>query len=361
MIKLIKPYISFDDVQADMSAIFDSGIFTRGIWADKLRNEICTYTSASFTHLATSATTALWVALKSYDIRPGDEVLVSDFSFPATANVVEDLGARPVFVDIHRDTFNMDAIDLQRKITSKSKAVIFVDALGNPSGIHDVKRICAERGLPLIEDAACALGSSSKSVRCGAIADITCFSFHPRKLICAGEGGAITCSDPERSAWLDTKLFHGASGMKDAGLDFVDYGYNFRLPEIQSMLACKQLARLGEVVADRQRIQAIYAKRLRELGFTAQKVDIDCSHNVQSIVFLVPQNVQRDELIIKLKAAGVESTIGTYAMSATTYYAKKYDSVQPNSLWVQNNTITLPCYDGLDVDLVTNAVAKILC
>ena len=142
MIKLIKPYISFEEVQNEFKEVFDSGWFTKGKFVEEFREEIKNYTGAKYCYLATSATTALTMALKALDIKQGDEVIVSDFSFPATANVVEDLGAIPIFCDVDMDTFNMLPQQLESKITSKTKAVIFVDALGNPSGIHEIKKIC---------------------------------------------------------------------------------------------------------------------------------------------------------------------------------------------------------------------------
>ena len=138
MIKLIKPYICFAEVEEDFKEIFASGIFTKGKHVAALRQEIAQYTGAKHAFLTTSATTALSIALKILNIKPGDEVIVSDFSFPATANVVEDIGAIPVFADVSLDTFNLLPEELEKKITPKTKSVIFVDAFGNPSGLHSI-------------------------------------------------------------------------------------------------------------------------------------------------------------------------------------------------------------------------------
>lgn len=357
-IRLMKPHISFDEVEADFREVFESGMFTRGAQCEAFRRDIAAYTGAEHVHLATSATTALWVSLKLLGIKQGDDVVVSDFSFPATANVVEDLGARPVFADVSLDTFNMTTDALRAAITPQTKAVIFVDALGNPTGLSEIQQICTNLGIPLIEDAACAIGSSEGNVRCGAIADITCFSFHPRKLLCTGEGGAITTNRREWADWLNVKLAHGANGMKGVALDFVDYGYNFRLPELQSVMGRKQLAKLDEIIDERTRIRQAYIDGLAPLGFVAQAIGADVRYNVQSLVFKVPAGCDRNGLIEKLKSRGVESTIGTYAMSNGTYFARKYDQVQPNATWLEANTITLPCFDGLDVPAVIDAIAS---
>ena len=358
-IRLMKPSITFQEVEAEFREVFESGMFTRGQHVEAFRREIAGYTGARHAYLATSATTALWVCLKLLGIGPGEEVVVSDFSFPATANVVEDLGARPVFADVSLDSFNMLPEALEAAIGPATRAVIFVDALGNPTGLTAIRDLCRRHGLPLIEDAACAIGSSEGGVRCGAVADLTCFSFHPRKLLSTGEGGAITTSRDDWAEWLEVKLAHGAKGMKGVALDFVDFGYNFRLPELQAIMGRKQLAHINDIVDERSCIRVAYIAALAPLGFVAQAVGPDVRYNVQSLVFKVPTGWDRDALIAGLKARGVESTIGTYALSSGTYFARKYATPQPNALWLEQNTITLPCFEGVDVTAVARAIADV--
>lgn len=354
-IRLMKPYISFDEVEAEFRDVFESGIFTKGRYVEALRSDIVQYTGSKHAFLATSATTALWVCLKLLGIGPGDEVVVSDFSFPATANVVEDLGARPVFADVSADTYNMRPDVLRSLLTPKTKAVIFVDALGNPAGVHEIHDICREHGIPLIEDAACSIGSSEYGRRCGSVADLTCFSFHPRKLISSGEGGAITTDRDDWADWLSVKLAHGARAT-ESGLDFVDYGYNFRLTELQAIMASKQLAKIDQIVDSRNAIRDAYRTRLEPVGFVAQHTGNSVRHNVQSLVFSVPPGCDRDSLIRDLRSAGIESTIGTYALSGTTYYASKYGTKNAVSTSLMKSTITLPCYEDVDVKVVTDAI-----
>lgn len=357
MIKLIKPYISFEEVQDEFKEVFDSGWFTKGKFVEEFREEIKKYTGAKYCYLATSATTALTMSLKALDIKAGDEVIVSDFSFPATANVVEDLGAIPIFADVNLDTFNMLSQELESKITKKTKAVIFVDALGSPVGIHEIKKICEKYNLPLIEDGACAIGSSEFGVRCGNIADITCFSFHPRKLLTTGEGGAITFNDNRFVEFFEIKFNHGAK-VTDGKFDFIDYGYNYRLPELQSIMGIKQVKKLNIIVKSRNIIRNKYIQTLEPLGFKVQKISDDVIYNVQSLVFKVPESINRDELIKYLKQQNIESTIGTYCLSGGTYYSKKYYDIQPNAKYLELNTITLPCYDGVDVRYISQKIKE---
>ncbi len=355
MIKLIKPYIAFNEVEEEFQEIFETGWFTRGKYVDIFVDEIKRYTGARFAFLTTSATTALWMCLKLLEIGRGDEVIVSDFSFPATANVVEDLGAIPIFADVSLETFNMIPQELENKITSRTKAVIFVDALGSPSGLHAIQSICRQNKIPLIEDAACAIGSSERGTKCGNIADITCFSFHPRKLLTTGEGGAIATNNDTWAKKLALKLSHGAI-MENGKFDFIDYGYNFRLPELQAVMGIKQLAKLDTIVRARNMMRDAYIQRLESVGFDAQRRGEGVVHNIQSLVFKVPRHVDRDILIAKLKTEGIETTLGTYCLSGTTVFKKKYNNFQKNSAFLEKNTITLPCHSAVDIDFVCDKV-----
>ncbi len=359
-VRIMKPYIAFAEVEDDLRQVFESGVFTRGHNVETFAAEVSAYTGAAYTSLMTSATTALWTCLKLLEIKAGDEVAVADFSWPATANVVEDLGAQPIFIDVNQETFNMCPKDLANKITNKTKAVLFVDALGNPTGLHEIKSICDQYKLPLIEDAACAIGSSENGVKCGSIADLTCFSFHPRKLLCTGEGGAITTNRSDWAEWLRMKLMHGASGTRGVGLDFISYGYNFRMSEIQAVLGRKQLASLDLITDERNKIRESYIVGLESLGFIPQKIGKTATHNIQSMVFRVPNTVNRDKLIFDLKANGIETTLGTYCQSGTSYYQKKYNNKQPISANLEKTTITLPCFEDVPVDYIIEKITHLI-
>lgn len=358
MIRLIKPYICYDEVKADFEEIFNSGIFTKGTFSMKLPEEICRYTGAKYSFNTTSATTALAVCLDILNIGEDDEVIISDFSFPATVNVVEACGAIPIFCDVDRESYNMLPDELVKNITNKTKAVIFVSALGNPSGLDKIQKICTDNNITLIHDAACAIGSKIGDQCVGGIADLECFSFHPRKLLTSGEGGAITTSCDEFAERLKIKLSHGAT-VKEGIFDFVDYGYNYRLPDLQCVMLLKQIAKLDEIVMQRVQIQQQYTNHLENVGFCSQKHDINVLHNMQSVVFTVPEGMNRDDLIEYLKNESIESTLGTYCLSNCTYYKEKYNNVQLNALWLEQNTITLPCYYGVDVEKVIKSIINI--
>lgn len=356
-IKLIKPSFSYSDIESDFKNIFGSGIFSNGPYCKKFSCALSEFTGASHAYLTSSCTTALWMCLKLLGVGPGDEVPVSDFSFPASANVIEDLGARPIFVDVCKDTFNMCPKELEAKFSSRTKAVMFVDSFGNPSNLLEVKAQCAERNIPLIEDAACAIGSSIEGVRCGQIADLTCFSFHPRKLINCGEGGAILTNNNKWAESLEVQLQHG-SVAADFRREFVALGYNFRLSELQAALGLRQLQELDALTAERNKICSSYNSALAPLGFILQHVAPHAFSNRQSIVFIVPKNVDRNGMIQHLRHCGIESSIGTYSLSGTQYNINKYGFPNRVSIFLQDNTLTLPCYKSINTDKVIEAVMR---
>ncbi len=296
------------------------------------------------------------MSLKVSGVRAGDEVIVSDFSFPATANVVEDIGAIPVFADVDLTTYNMLPAELDRNISSKTRAVIFVDAFGNPSGISNIMEICKERGVVLVEDAACALGSSKGTLKCGNIADITCFSFHPRKLLTTGEGGAITINDDTIAQRLEVKLDHGGHVTEEGKWSFADFGYNYRMSELQAAMGSAQIAKLDLITASRREILNQYIDGLKGLGFKPQRIEDTVQHNVQSVVFTTPEGISRDHLIKYLRANEIETTIGTYCLSNLPYYLGKFGTMNPNARNLERNTITLPCYDGAKVNEVIDQI-----
>jgi dTDP-4-amino-4,6-dideoxygalactose transaminase len=355
MVRLIKPYIAFKDIEAEFREIFESGIFTRGKYSEAFPEALRDYVGAKYAFNATSATTALSACLDILGIGQGDDVIVSDFSFPATANVVEACGARPIFADVSLETFNMTTEELERRLTPQTKAVIFVCAFGDPDGIQSVESLCKAKNIPLIVDAACGLGSRVEGRRIGAIGDLSCFSFHPRKLLTSGEGGAITTDNEEYANRLRVKLFHGAE-IIDGKMEYVSYGFNYRLPELQCVMLIKQIAVLDEIIGRRNAAWETYKRILEPKGFFAQKHSDECIHNLLSVVFAVPKDVARDSLITEARNRGVETTLGTYCQSGGKYFREKYGDIQPNSLWLEQNTLTVPCHDDMDA---ANAAERI--
>ena len=356
-IPLIRPYVEFDDLKEDFREILQTGTLTKGYYISEFRNAIRDYTGANYCFLTTSATTSLFMALHVLGVGEGDEVIVSDFSFPATANVVEQVGAKPIFADVDINTFNMKCSSLEELINPRTKAVIFVDAFGNPSGLPEIHRICKAHGIPLIEDAACAFGSAVCGQKCGSLADITCFSFHPRKLMTTGEGGAITTNSESYARRLNIKLNHGAQpNHTGKRLEFVDFGFNFRMSELQAALGLSQIGKLTSIIEQRNHTFASYQSELEPIGFKPQLRENGVTHNAQSVVFRTPAGTSRDHLIEKLSQENIETTIGTYALSNEPYFRRKYAKICENAIKLYETTITLPCFDNVDYERVIHAI-----
>lgn len=359
MIKLIQPYIHFDEVKEDFKEIFDSGWLTKGKYIQQFMQNLKDYMNVRYAYATTSATTALSICLKALNLQSQDEVIVSDFSFPATSNVLEDLGVKPIFADVCLSTFNMLPEELEKKISKKTKAVIFVHALGNPSGISKIQEICRHYKIPLIEDAACAIGSSECGKKAGIFGELGCFSFHPRKLLTTGEGGAVVFNEESFKEFFEIKLNHGVV-FHQGKFDFVDFGYNYRLPELQAVMGIKQLKKLDNIIQERNQIREAYIQYLNPLGFQAQEINKEVVFNVQSMVFVVPKNICRDDLIAYLYQNGIESTLGTYCLSGTTFCRNKYNAIQKNAKFLEDSTLTLPCYKGVDVEYISQTIQKFL-
>ena len=355
-IPLVRPEYENDKLFNSFSKILESGTYTKGDFCSSFHSSLLRQTDSPFGYLTSSATTAIYTALHLLNVGQGDEVIVSDFSFPASANAVTAVGTTPVFADVSLSTFNSTSSQIEELITPNTKAIMFVDCFGNPSGLLDVLSLAAAYSLPLIEDAACALGSNIASRPCGSLSDFTCFSFHPRKIICAGEGGFISIKshlDSQRAAII---LNHGAAVGSSGSLEFIESGFNFRMSEMQAALGLNQMPHLSRIIDTRQKIHDYYTQSLSHHGFHPQSIDSNVSWNCQSLVFVVPGNISRDALISHLDSNHIDSCLGTYSQSSQPSYTSATGACLPNSHRLQSTTITLPCFSGLDPTYVVDTV-----
>lgn len=344
MFPLAKPDIHFDEVADDIRAILESGWLTNGEYVRRFEDAFAEYIGVTHAISTTSATTALHLALVAGGIGPGDEVLVSDFTFPASGNAIVQAGATPVLVDCESGKFTLSLDDAQTKLTSKTKAIMPVDPFGQPV---DMKSICIfanRNNLMVIEDAACAVGAERDGKRCGAWPGAGCFSFHPRKVITTGEGGMITTNDPNLAEKARRLRSHGCKP-DVVGMEFIEHGYNYRLSEIQAALGLSQLAKLESMLVDRRRIAQEYSLTLGSVeGLCCPLDEGQGLGTYQSYVILLDDHIDRVLVIEGMKAAGVEVTLGTYAMHSHAAFAK-YGYIAgclPNSWRMQQKTISIP-------------------
>jgi perosamine synthetase len=301
-----------------------------------------------------SATTALFLSLVGLGMGPGDEVIVPSFSFIATANVVVQVGAKPVFADIDLRTYNIDPDDIEKKITARTKAIIAVDQFGLACDLDKIKRIAKKHNLEVVEDAACATGGQYKGKMIGSMNKLCCFSFHPRKLITAGEGGMITTNSKRMAEKFRLLRHHGMSvsdvvrhkSKSVVNETYSVIGYNFRMTSIQGAIMIEQLKKMPRILARRRKLAEKYSKVFERSKYIIPPwVPEECEPNWQSYVVRVDDRspVGRDELMQRLLERGIATRRGNMAAHLEPVYKKKSVRLPQTEIAVKK-TMTLPLY-----------------
>src|SRR5215207_7433580 len=251
MIRLMVPSIEEDDIQA-VSEVLRSGYLVQGPRVKAFEEQLASYVGTRHAVAVSNCTAALHLSLLALGIGSGDRVAVTAFSWPATANVIALCGAEPSFVDIDPETYNLDPLKLEHVLegTNGIKAVLVVHAFGGMTDMFRIADIAARYDVPVIEDAACALGADLQGQQAGTWGLMGCFSFHPRKAVTTGEGGMVSSNDDRLSRRLRVLRNHGQDPDSSTP-DFVAPGYNLRLTEFQAALGITQLSKLERIVERR--------------------------------------------------------------------------------------------------------------
>jgi dTDP-4-amino-4,6-dideoxygalactose transaminase len=352
-----------DEAEIDeIRGVMESGYLTQGPKVSEFEGLIADRIGAAHTFATTSATTALHLTLAALGIGHGDEVLVPDFTFPATANVVVQQGATPVLVDIDLATFAIDTEDLARKVTPRSRAVMPVHPFGLPADMDPIIETAVEHGLAVVEDAACALGATYRGRAVGVIGIAGCFSFHPRKSITTGEGGMIATSDAALADRIRLLRSHG--GIRQAGrFHFEEAGFNYRMSDILAAVGVAQVRKLDAMLRVRRSVAARYDEGLAGMrGVRTPTCPTGLTHTYQSYVVLLDAGIDRDAVIARLASEGIETTLGTYALHAEPYFARSLGCSPgdlPSSYRAASSSLALPLHVGIapaQVDEVVEAL-----
>jgi perosamine synthetase len=362
MLRLADPRFG-DDAVAAIGAVLASGRLTQGPVVAEFEQAVAASCGARHGVAVTSATTALELCLAGLGVGPGDEVAVADFTYPATGNAVLQRGADVRLVDVDPATYCIDPEALAAVLGPRTKAVLTVDVFGLPAEYRAIEPLLAERGVPLVCDAACGLGGAIGDRPVGAFGLASCFSFHPRKSLTTGEGGMVVTDDDELAERLRLLRNHGSerSGWRAR---FVEPGFNFRMSELNAALGLVQVPGHAATVARRNELATALTERLRELpGARPQAVPEGFLHPYQAyVVVLEDAALDRDAIIAALSEQGVESTLGTYALHAEPAFAARCGTAPgdlPHSYRLAERTLTLPLHQNLrdeDVETIAGAL-----
>lgn len=357
MIPLAKPLIPAQALR-EIAAILDSGMLVEGARCRAFASELAARAGSPHAVLVNSGTSALYLALRALGLGPGDSVLVPAYTFPATANSVAWAGAEPVFVDIDPNTYNMDAHTVEARLETMSpaarkriKAVMPVQAFGNPVDIKPLMALARKQGWKVIEDAACGLGSTLNGKACGSHGDVGCFSFHPRKILTTGEGGALVTASAKLAAKLALLKNHGMTQGKGKGrMVFHEPGLNLRFTEVAAALGRAQLKAFDRTLRERRKLAGAYAAGLRQLGLPVQESVPGGDPNWQAMVVRLPLKTesQLDRVIAAMAVRGVQTNIGTYLVPSEPAFKKiKGVGTFPEAAALRRDGLALPLYEGL--------------
>ena len=353
-IPVMIPWLGEEEAKAASDAVL-SGWVAQGPRVAEFERAFAERVGAEHGIAVSSCTTALHLALVALGLGPGDEVVVPSLSFIATANAVRYVGAEPVFADVDPATGNLTTATVDAVRTPRTKAVLAVHQGGVPADVHALRAVCADWDLPLVEDAACAIGSTvgGKSVGQGSL--ISAWSFHPRKIVTTGEGGMVTTDDAQWAARLRRLREHGMNASaaerhasnKPVLESYLEVGYNYRMTDVQAAIGLVQLRKLDEMVARRRELAARYDVLLRDVpGITPVRDPAYGQSNFQSYWVLPAEDfpVGRDDLLAALSEAGISARRGIMASHLEPAYAGHPSAPLPVTERISRDSLILPLF-----------------
>lgn len=361
-------------LEAEIQSVLEplrSGWLVQGPKVREFEEKWSAFTGVKHSVAVTSCTTALHLSLVALGFKPGDEAIVPAFTWISTANVIEHLGGKVVFCDIDLRTFNLDVSQLEKLVTPRTKAILPVHLFGLSADMSGILDFAKKYKLLVVEDAACGFGARYQGKHVGAFGDAGCFSFHPRKAITTGEGGMVTTNSDVLADKLRRLRDHGA-GMSDLQrhlgarpyllADHPDAGYNQRMTDLQAALGSAQMDRAQSIIAERQRLAAIYDRAFKGLSWLQTPAKHDgYEHGYQSYPCLFQSesinadsisrvNGIRNAWMDRLQKRGISTRPATHAVHMLSFYREKY-GLKPEdfiSAYTANHcSISLPLFHGM--------------
>jgi dTDP-4-amino-4,6-dideoxygalactose transaminase len=360
MIPVMKPWLGAEEASA-VQEVIASGWVAQGPKVAAFERELSAKVGASYAVAVSSCTGALHLALVALGIGPGDEVVVPSLSFIATANVVRYVSATPVFADVEEATQNLSVANIEQVLTPRTKAVILVHQGGVPADLDAVRGLCQPRGIEILEDAACALGSTYRGKLIGTHSPLVAFSFHPRKVITTGEGGMLLTSNQDFARRVHRLRDHGVNinaADRHASLEpvleeFPETGFNYRMSDLQAAMGLAQLTRLDRIVARRRELAHRYQHLLAEV--TGIRTVCDPPYgtaNFQSFWIVLAKDfpLTRNDLLRKLMSSGISARRGFMAAHLEAAYADVAHGDLKVTERLTRQSIILPLFHELTED-----------
>jgi perosamine synthetase len=354
LIPLARPDLLQCDI-AEVIRVLNSGQLVQGTEVKNLENKVSGFLKTEFCSAVSNGTSSLHLALISLGIGQGDEVIIPALSYIATANVVELVGAKCVFVDTHPRYFNINESEIEKVISSRTKVIMPVHEFGLCADMPAIMRIAKEHNLKVIEDSACALGATIDSRYAGSFGDIGSFSLHPRKAITSGEGGLVVTSEPLLDFKIKTLRNHGIEPESNPS-NFIAVGFNYRMTDFQAALVNSQLTRLKEIIECKSKLASIYYDEIHNPVIRLPEIPAGMKHTWQTFHILLESEKQRDNLREYLSSNGIMSNYGAQCIPHMTYYKNKYDhhseSEFPNAFEAYTCGLAIPLFGQLKEEQV---------
>ena len=362
-------WIDEEDIE-EVVKVLKSDWITTGPKIEEFENSLCSYIGCKYAVAVNSGTSALDIAVQTLNLPRGSEIITTPFTFVATSNAVLYNNLKPIFVDIEKDTRNINPEEIRKKITDKTKAIIYVDYAGHPCDIEEIKGVAEEHDLYLIEDASHAIGAEYKGKKTGNFADMTVFSFHPVKHITTGEGGAVVTNSGEFYEKLKMLRNHGIdkSALDRFGpkagwaYDLKFLGRNYRITDFQTALGISQLRRLDEFIRRRRGIVKMYNEVLEDMHEIETPVVKPYVKPAWHIYTVLLNGINRDEFFSRMRERDIGVNVHYIPIYRFSYYQEHFD-IDPTEFPVTEEVfskiITLPLFSKMTEDEVLDVIETV--